>query len=133
MSPSARAEQAVLTRRALFRILSLITQPLNQMLQGRGPVDLMLARVSALRLERLSPMIPEVMYQDTRALSVNTRALDDIWNQMPDFDSKAEELTLAANALDRASEAGDAAATMTAIVRIEMSCTACHDVYRQQR
>ena len=75
-------------------------------------------------------MIPEVMYQDTRALSVNTRALDNIWNEPTDFESKTDELTLAANALDRASETGDETATSKAIVRIEMACSACHDVYR---
>ena len=76
-------------------------------------------------------MIPEVMHQDTRALSVNTRALDKLWNEPADFESKSDDLTLAADALDRASEARDEVATSRAIVRIQMTCTACHDIYRQ--
>jgi cytochrome c556 len=132
VTPAVQAERAIETRQALFRILALITQPLDLMVQGRNPVDLKLARISAIRLQRLSPMIPEVMHQDTRAISLNTRALENIWNEPADFESKTDELTLAANALDLASETGDEAATLKAIVRINRSCTACHDVYRKR-
>jgi cytochrome c556 len=132
VTPAVQAKRAVETRQALFRILSLITQPLDLMVQGRSPVELNLARISAIRLQRLAPMIPEVMHQDTRAISLDTRALENIWNEPADFQSKTEELTLAANALDHASETGDEAATLKAIVRIDMTCTACHDVYRKR-
>jgi cytochrome c556 len=132
LTPQMRAaEAAVLTRRGLFRVLSLVTLPLGSMLEGRTPVDIRIARISAYRLNRLSSMIPEVFQNDTRAFDTDTRALNDIWSQGEDFRSKVEALTLAADELDMTTATGDEEATVKAIGRMEKACNACHLVYRR--
>jgi cytochrome c556 len=123
-------EAAVLTRRGLFKVMSLVFAPLGSMRQGRTPVDMRIARINAYRLNRLSSMIPEVFQYDTSASDADTRALNIIWSQGEDFRSKAEALTLAADALDMAGATGDADTTLMAIGRIGKACEECHLVYR---
>jgi cytochrome c556 len=83
-------------------------------------------------LATLSSLIPEVFRQDTRPFELITRALDSIWANPQDFGSKADDLTLAANALTQAAASDDDNAARRAIVRVEVACTACHDVYRKK-
>jgi cytochrome c556 len=130
-TPQAQAEAAVATRQGLFRVLSLVTSPLNLFGQGNIPINMEVARISANRLEELSSLIPEVFQKDTRAFVVDTRALDIIWMQPENFESKSEELTLAADALDRAVASRDEGAALKAIDRIQTACRGCHDVYRR--
>jgi cytochrome c556 len=130
-TPEQRAEAAVLTRQALFKLLSFATRPLNSMLQGRTPVDMQLARTSAYRLNELSSMIPEVFNTDTRAFDVKTLSLDLIWTQFGDFESKVAALTVATDELDAATAAQDKTATVEAIPRVEAACGTCHNSYRR--
>ena len=131
-TPQQRAEAAVSTRQGLFRVLSLVTGPLGSMLEGRTPVDMRSARISAYRLNKLSSMIPEVFRADTSAFEVKTLALNNIWSQGQDFGSKVEALTLAADELDMAIATGDEDATLKAIGRVQRACNGCHLVYRRQ-
>jgi cytochrome c556 len=102
------------------------------MLQRRLPLDAGVLRTSATRLQTLSSLIPEVFSKDTRAFAVNTRALESIWTTFPQFVSKADDLTLAADELAAAAAADDEVAALRAIGRIEAACNACHDVYRMK-
>jgi cytochrome c556 len=124
-------ESAAQTRQALFRLLSLVSEPLRSMREGHSPVDLQVARISAYRLNGLSAMIPEVFEKDTRAFDVKTTALDAIWTQPGDFVSRVDALTLAASELDRAIAAKDQTAILEAIDRVETACTTCHNSYRK--
>jgi cytochrome c556 len=119
------------TRQALFRLLALVTQPLSSMRAGHTPVDLQIARKSTHRLQVLTSIIPDVFRQDTRGFDVNSRAQDSIWTQQEGFDSKAEELTFAADLLGEAIASHDEAGTLKAIGQVELACQACHDVYRK--
>jgi cytochrome c556 len=130
-TPQQQAEAAVATRQGLFRVLSSVTSPLSLQGQGNIPINMEVARIGASRLEELSALIPEVFRQDTRAFAVDTRALDNIWMQFENFESKSAELTLAANALDRAVASHDDGAALQAIDRIQTACRGCHDVYRR--
>jgi cytochrome c556 len=131
LTPEQQAEAAVATRRGLFKVLGFVISPLSLMRQQRMPVNMEVARDSANRLAELSSLIPEVFRKDTRAFVVDTRALDIIWMQPENFESKSEELGLAADALDRAVASRDEGAVLKAIERIQMPCGTCHDVYRR--
>jgi cytochrome c556 len=127
-----QAAVAVSVRQGLFLNLSFVNLPLNMMLQRRLPLDAGVLRTSATRLQTLSSLIPEVFSKDTRAFAVNTRALESIWTTFPQFVSKADDLTLAADELAAAAAADDEVAALRAIGRIEAACNACHDVYRMK-
>jgi cytochrome c556 len=130
-TPQQRAAAAVATRQGLFRVLGLVISPLSRMRPQQMPVDMEVAGLSATRLAELSPLIPEVFQQDTRPFVADTHALDSIWMQFEDFESRSEQLTLAADALDRAVASRDEGAALMAIQRIQMACSGCHDVYRK--
>jgi cytochrome c556 len=129
--PLQQAIVAIDTRQALFRLLALVTQSLSSMRAGDTPVDLQTARKSTHRLQVLASIIPDVFRQDTRGFDVNSRAQDRIWTQQESFDSKAEELTVAADMLAEAIASHDEAGTLKAIGQVELACQACHDVFRK--
>lgn len=124
------AQAAVETRKGLFRILAWVMAPLDSMRAGRIPLDMRLARTDADRLTELSSLIPEVFRVNTQQFVLNTRALDRIWTQGDDFESRQSALTLAVAELDRAIADDDQSATSAAIGRVGMACNACHDGYR---
>jgi cytochrome c556 len=128
-TPLQKAIATVDTRRGLFRLLSLVMQPLESMLAGRSRLDMRLAGTGAHRLNQLASMIPEVLRADTRAFNLDTHALDTIWTQPGDFGARVDALTLAADELERAATTGDAEATLKAIGHVQASCIACHEAY----
>jgi cytochrome c556 len=125
------AVQATLTRQGLFKLLAFATQPLSAVRQG-APLDLKVVQESAIRLQRLSDMIPDVFQTDTTAAVVNTRASDIIWLEPADFRAKADDLTVAAQALAASSAVHDVMATVRAIDRVVATCNACHGVYMKK-
>jgi cytochrome c556 len=130
-TPQQAAAAAVATRQGLFKVLGAVISPLALMRQQHMPVNMEVAGVSANRLAELSPLILEVFSKDTRPFAVESRALDIIWMEPEDFESKSGELTLAADALDRAVASNDDGAALKAIYRIQKACSGCHDVYRK--
>jgi cytochrome c556 len=128
-TPERQAAAIVGLRQGLFRTLDFVTQPLGLMQRGAG-VDMRVLRSSATRVKTLSSLIPEVFSQDTRPFHVTTRAADSIWTNPEGFASKADDLSLASDALTEAAATGDEPAALRAIGRIETACSACHDVFR---
>jgi cytochrome c556 len=131
-TPEAQAATAVSVRQGLFLNLGFVVRSLSPMLQRDTRLDRGVVRTAASRLQTLAPIIPEVFGMDTRPFNVNTRALESIWMNGPDFASKADDLTLAANALAAAVATDDDAAIRSAIRRIGVACQACHDDYRRK-
>ena len=127
-----QAAQALTLRQGLFRTLGFVMVPLGLMQRG-APVDMGVVRSSATRLQTLSSLIPEVFRQDTRTFAVKTRAEDGIWTNFPDFQAKADDLALAADALAAAAATDDNVAARRAIGDIEGACSGCHDVYRDKQ
>jgi cytochrome c556 len=66
-----------------------------------------------------------------RDQDVETRALDAVWADKADFDTKAAALVEAANATAAAAATGDQTATMAALGAMGQSCGGCHDTYRE--
>ena len=128
-TPEQQATAAVETRKAVFKLLRFNLIPLVGMAQG-APFDAELAERNGRRIAALAPMIPDVLAHDTRAFDVETTALDKIWDNQPDFASKAQALVENANLFADAAATGDRGATLGTFCALGGSCGNCHDDYR---
>jgi cytochrome c556 len=132
-TPEQQAEQAVLTRQGLLKVMGFYMAPLGGMLKNKVPFDAAAAGKSATNIEALGGMIPDVFVFDTRkSTSVKTKAQDGIWTNAADFKAKADDLVKAAAALVEASKSGDKGTTLKAAGAVGKACGACHDNYRNK-
>ena len=130
MTPQERAAQAVDTRKSLFKMLRFNLGPIAAMAQG-APFDAEVAERNARRIAVMATMIPEVLAVDTSEFdSIETTALDSIWNNQDDIAVKAQALIDNANAFADAAATGDMASTLGAFRAFGGSCGNCHDEYR---
>jgi cytochrome c556 len=129
-SPEAQAKTAVENRQAAFKLISLNFGPISGLMRNQAVDPAVVAR-NAARIESLAGMLPELFERDTREFkSIQTAALDGIWNSQADFKTKADALVAAAGKLAAAAKAGDSAATSAAAGEVGRTCGACHDAYR---
>src|SRR6201994_2120264 len=106
-TPEQQAEQAVLTRQGLLKVMGYYMAPLGGMLKNKVPFDAAVATKSATHIAQLGSMIPDVFQADTRKnTAVKTKAQDGIWTNQADFAAKADDLVKAANALVDAAKSG---------------------------
>jgi cytochrome c556 len=132
-TPEQQAEQAILTRQGLLKVMGFYMAPLGGMLKNKVPFDAAVAGKSATNIEALGAMIPDVFVFDTRKVTnVKTKAQDGIWTNAADFKSKADDLVKAATALVEASKSGDKGTTLKAAGAVGKACGACHDNYRNK-
>lgn len=132
-TPEQQAEQAVLTRQGLLKVVGFYMGPLGGMLKNKVPFDAAKAGDSATHIAQLGSMIPDVFVFDTRsATAVKTKAREGIWTNSSDFKSKADGLVQAANALVEAAKSGDKGTTLKAAAAVGKACGACHDDYRNK-
>ena len=132
-TPEQQAEQAVLTRQGLLKVMGMYMAPLGGMLKNKVPFDAAAASKSATHIAELGSMIPDVFAFDTRnKTSVKTKAQDGIWTNQADFAAKADDLVKAANALLDAAKTGDKGATLKAAGAVGKACGACHDKYKSK-
>ena len=102
------------------------------MLRGNTEFNADVVKKNAANIAGLAPMIPALFANDTREFDVETRALDTIWTNKADFDSHAQQLVDAANAVVAAAEAGGDAAALRPLIGAMggQACGGCHDAYR---
>ena len=132
-TPEQQAEQAVLTRQGLLKVMGMYMAPLGGMLKNKVPFDAAVASKSATHIAELGSMIPDVFAFDTRnKTSVKTKAQDGIWTNQAEFAAKADDLVKAANALLDAAKTGDKSATLKAAGAVGKACGACHDNYKSK-
>jgi len=130
LTPEERAAQAVDTRKSLFKMLRFNLVPIAGMAQG-APFDADVAERNARRIAVMATMIPEVLAYDTSAYdSIETTALDKIWDNQNDIEVKAQALIDNANAFADAAATGNMGATLGAFRALGGSCGNCHDEYR---
>lgn len=130
-SPQQRAENAVKVRQGLFDVQNFAFQQSVAMLKG-APFNAQTAETTAKRIEMTTSMIPDVFKFDTRKYMVNTKARDDIWTNMSDFDQKAQAANMAAQNLEMAAMSGDAGMTKAAIGALGKACGNCHDQFKNK-
>jgi cytochrome c556 len=128
-----KAQQAVLTRQAVFDLVRFTWEPAAASLHpGARPLSPAAGTKLAQRLQVLATYIPEVFAAaDTHAVpGLKTRARDAIWTNESDFDQKAADLATASAALGVAATAGNAEEIRKAEVGVGKACAGCHDQYR---
>ena len=132
-TPEQVAEQAVLTRQGLLKVMSQYMAPLGGMLKSKVPFDAAVVVKSATHIGELGGMIPDVFTFDTRnRTSAKTKAQDGVWTNQTDFKAKADDLVKAATALQEAAKGGDKGATLKAAGAVGKACGACHDNFRNK-
>ncbi len=129
-TPAQEAAAAAELRQGLFRLLVFNLRPIAAMAQG-APFDAELAERNARRIAAIAPMIPDVLAHDTRGFDIETEALDLIWDNMDDIETKAQTLIDNANAFADVAAGGEMAATLGAFRALGGSCGNCHDTYRE--
>jgi len=129
-TPAQEAAAAAELRQGLFRLLVFNLRPIAAMAQG-APFDAKLAERNARRIAAIAPMIPDVLAHDTRGFDIETEALDLIWDNMDDIETKAQTLIDNANAFADVAAGGEMAATLGAFRALGGSCGNCHDTYRE--
>ncbi len=130
-SPEQQAADAAATRQAVFKLLGFNIGPIIAMTRG-APFDAELAERNARRIAAMAPMIPELFAaMDTRGYAVETKALDLIWDNMDDFERKAQDLVDSANEFATVAAGGDMAATLGAVRGLGGTCGNCHEAYHE--
>ena len=130
-SPQENAQNATVTRQAVFKLLGFNMGAIIGMARGSIPFDAAVAERNARRMAALAPMIPEVFAaMDTREFDVTTEALPVIWENPDEFAEKANNLVTAANKFADIAAGGDQGATMGGLRGLGGSCGNCHDTFR---
>ena len=130
MSPEEQAAAAVDQRKSLFKTIRYNLIPIAGMAQG-APWDAEVAERNARRIASMATMIPEMLAVDTSEFdSIDTTALDSIWDNQGDIATKTQALIDNANAFADAAATGDFGQAMGTFRAFGGSCGNCHDTYR---
>lgn len=129
-SSEKQAKTSAEFRQALLQLVRSNMGPLGGMAKGQIPYDADAMQKYGLRIEQLGMMMPDYFETDTRKFSIKTEAADDIWENMADFNTKAQDMVDAAKSLQSVAAAGDEAKFRAAIGSVGSTCKACHDKYK---
>jgi cytochrome c556 len=129
-SSEKHAKTSTEFRQALLQLVRSNMGPLGGMAKGQIPYDADAMQKYGLRIQQLGTMLPDYFETDTRKFSVKTDAAEDIWENMNDFNSKAQDMVDAATSLQSVAAEGDEAKFRAAIGAIGSTCKACHDKYK---
>lgn len=133
-TPEEQAAGAVTTRKAVMRLLSFNTGPINGMARGQVEFDAALAERNALRVAALAPMIADTFAaMDTREYDVETTALPVVWDDTEGFQEAVNAMVQGANDFAAIAARGDQTEIMGAIRAFGGNCGSCHDNFRVQR
>ena len=130
MTPEEIAASAVEFRKSMFRTIYFNFRPLIGMAEG-APFDAEVAQRNANRIAVIAGMIPEVFAENTSEFdAIETTALDSIWENMDDFESKAQALIDNAYTFADAASSSDFDQAKGSFRAFGGSCGNCHDTYR---
>jgi len=130
-TPEEQAASAVTTRKAVMRVLSFNTGPINGMARGQVDFDAALTERNARRVAAIAPMIMETfMAMDTRSYDVETTALPAIWEDSEGFQEAVDAMVQGANEFAEIAAGGDQNEIMGAIRAFGSNCGSCHDNFR---
>jgi cytochrome c556 len=131
----ADAKAAEAARSAHFKDLGKAWEPIASMLRRKQPYDAAIVDKQSAQVAALSKKIPSFFEVDTHAFKdLKTEARDGIWTNQADFNTKADDLARALQALNEAAKGGaDAAAFTKSASAVGKTCSACHDSYRDKK
>lgn len=130
-TPEEQAQAAVDTRQGLYKIVGRYFGPIVGMARGQIPYDAAVVEYNASKINQLAGMVPDLFSKDTSEFDLDTGALPGIWDNLEDFNAKAQALGQEAAALAAAAPAGKGPA-MKVFGKVGGACKSCHDDYRQQ-
>jgi cytochrome c556 len=118
------------TRRAYFTVMDWIMKPPHDLLKG-ARVERKAVQTAAYRLANLTAMMPELFVKDERSSNVPTRAKAAVWGQPVDFNRQLIEFAGTVRGLLVAVRSNDEETLRQAIRRVDESCAACHEKFRE--
>lgn len=127
-----QAAAATQFRQALLQLVRSNVGALGGMAKGVIPMDAEKIQLNSMRIEQLSLMMDDYFAVDTRKFDVDTEALPEVWETYSDFQSKINDLTTAAQELNKAAMAGEEGQFKAKIGAVLKSCKGCHDKYKAE-
>lgn len=131
--PPSAEQRALNVRQAIFTLIAASNAPVGAMVRGRADFDMAVAEKSMTRVNQLSMMINDSFAMDTRGADLDTESLDKIWEDMDEFQEKAQALTDASAAALAAIATGDEGAAKNALSGVGRTCGGCHDDFRVEK
>lgn len=122
--------QAFVYRHGLMEAVSWKVAKLRAMAMGEIPVDDAAAVKGARDVAALAGMMADGFIPNSGTVK-GSRALPDIWTNLPDFEKKAADLATAATALADAAQANGFEASKGMVQAVGQSCGGCHRPYRR--
>lgn len=125
------AKQATELRQSVFSLIRSNMGPLGGMAKGKVAFDVKAIEKHALRINQLSYMIADYTRTDTSKFSVDTEALDKIWQEKDLFSEKISDLNKSSAHLMAVAKTGNESAIKKAIGGVGKTCGGCHDVFKK--
>lgn len=123
------AEDAIEYRKGSFQLIRHNMMDLGDMVRGKAPFDASRAQKRADALAALSTL-PWEAFTVPGADKASGDAKAEIWQDLQDFNSKADRFQADAKALQVAAQTGDEAKIKSAFADFAKNCKACHDSYK---
>ena len=128
---SARqSSNAIKFRQSVFQLIRSNIGPLGAMAKGQIPYNADVMAKNAERMMQLAAMVPDYMLLDTSKFPIENSASEEVWSNLDDFNKKAQDLYLAAEALKGIAESKNESQYKAAIGKVSRTCKGCHDSYK---
>ena len=124
-----KTDDSIEYRQAAFSLISYNFGDMGAMLKGQKPFDEATFSMRADNVAALSKLPHEGFIEGSD--KGDTRALEKIWQDKADFDSKMKTFIDNAAALAVAAKTTDQSTIKKAFVNTGKSCKACHDGFRE--
>jgi cytochrome c556 len=132
-APAQAPADIIKQRQGNFKEFGRAMKAISDEMRGRAPDAAVVGRQARI-LAGFGPQIPGWFPRGTGPeAGVTTEALPAIWTRSADFTARANDLTMAARALEAAAASGDAARMRSATSALGGACKACHDDFRLKK
>ena len=128
-----KPETLVDLRQAAMKLQGKYLYSLLPMAQGKIPYDAKVVARNIGYLDALTQMPWDGFTPETANVTVKTRALPEIYKDLPGFRSKAEAMRTQFAKLEGTVKTGNETAIKDGLVELNKSCNACHDQFRSKQ
>jgi cytochrome c556 len=125
-----KPEDAIKARQSVMRVIALNVGPMGAMVKGDVAFDAGVFATNAARAASVSTMALEAYFQEGTT-SDDSRAMEEIWFNRDDFESRLEDLRDNLARLSEIAAGGDEAAMKDQFGEVGKVCKGCHDEYRE--
>ena len=125
-----RPEDAVEYRQGMMHGLGWNVGAMGAMVKGDVPWDQKKFAFLAARTAALAPMAREGFTSETAQAKSHVKPA--LWENLPDFDKRTDELNAGAKKLAEVAQGGDEGATKQQFGEMVKACKGCHDKYKEK-